>query len=104
MGLENTDFVPSNSEPIEDESTNFSTVVEQGKLLKIDLQNLFNSQHPEEVLKLRNYDVINWPEGVKMLWNRWRGKDIKKIRENMHKFIFVKRPSSMKLVNMVGID
>ena len=104
MAQANTDFIPSNSEPIEDESMNFSTVGEQIKLLKIDLQKLFNSQHPDEVLKLKNYDVINWPEGVKMLWNRWRRMDIEKIRENMHSFIFVKRSSSINLVNMAGID
>lgn len=105
MGLESTDFVPSNSEPKHDVSMNFTTVENPRKILKNELQNIFNSQHPDEVLKLRNYDVINWPEGIRMLNEKnWSLKEIEKIRENMHKFIFVKRTSVLTKAMELGID
>ena len=49
MGLQISDFLPSNSEPNQNESINLTDAIEQGKLLKIDLQKIFHTQHPNKV-------------------------------------------------------
>ena len=104
MGLQISDFLPSNSKPNQGETTKLKTVHEERRILRNELKNLFNTQHPKKAFLLTYYTVINWPEGVPTHRHLWRKHEIIKIRENMHRFIFVKRNLSMKTAKVNGID
>ena len=79
-------------------------ISELRKTLKAELNNLIKAQHPDETLKLRDYEIRDWPEGISFTSNHWSRKEIKKIREKMHEFVFMKRPESLSVSAELGID
>ena len=66
-------------------------IYELRSIIKADLNALFKAQHPNDELKMRQYDVINWPEYVGLNSTKWNRNDIKILCETMDKFVFVKR-------------
>lgn len=84
-------------------SQRVSRLAEQLKMAKLELKNAFKAQHPDEEFKWRNYEIQNWPEGVGMLPDRWGKEDIRKIRENIHRFVFVKRLEAISRSSQLGI-
>lgn len=61
------------------------------KALKADLKSLFYAQHPNEKYSLRQFDIVNWPEGIDLLSKTWRKREMETIREMMQEFVFKKR-------------
>lgn len=43
------------------------------------------------MFNMKHYEILNWPEGVSPFQKFWQMKDIKRIRENIYKLVFVKR-------------
>ena len=80
------------------------TIYDLRKKMNADLQNLFEVQYPGKIYKRREYEIQNWPEGVCITPDRWRRKEIEKIRENMHEFVFVKRPETFSISSESGLD
>ena len=79
-------------------------ICELRKTLKAELNNLFKAQHPDETFKLRDYEIRDWPEGISFTSNHWSRKEIRRIREKMHEFVFLKRPESLSISAELGID
>lgn len=72
--------------------------------LRKELENKFNSQHPEAKYSLRNYTVKNWPDGVDMFKAMWNRQEITAIRAKMDDFIFVKREVPYNLKTEFGLN
>ena len=77
---------------------------EQQKMVKSELIAIFNAQHPNEVFNMRNYKVLNWPEGLDIVPKNWRKSDIKRIRENIHTFVFEKLSATISKASQYGLD
>ena len=92
------------SQPNCEESINLERVHEKRRMLKMDLKKLFRSQNPNERLVYRNYEILNWPEGVGNIWDCWSKSGIEKIRENMHKYVFKKRPKPFSMTMEFGLE
>ena len=103
-GFEGIDSQALKSQPIRQDSMNFENICAKRKLLKMELRKLFESQHPDEELVYRNYEILNWPEGVGNIWDYWSRSEIEKIRGNMDKFIFKKRSKPFSMAMELGFD
>lgn len=96
------DFSSAHQSPIE--SIHLKDIKEQRKMLKNQLTEIFKVQFPNEVLKMRNYIIHNWPEGVSIVPTQWSRWDIKRIQENINDFVFLKRLEPFSMSSEFGMD
>ena len=63
-----------------------------------EIMKIFLSQHPDkefESTTLKEYDILNWPDGVSKFPNCWRETEIEKIVKKIHELLFVKRSGKL---------
>ena len=86
------------------ESTQKEYLRDQRNAIKTELENIFKLQHPTEVFQMRKYEILSWPDGISKVMSNWWMKDIRRIRENKHNFVFIKRAEKLTTSSEFGFD
>ena len=69
-----------------------SSARDRSKQLKLELQELFNKQHPDQLYNLKKFRILNWPLEVNLFKSYWTKKEMNIIRRKMNEFKFVPMP------------
>lgn len=86
------DEIRKNALKIDPKDTNNpNTLIFKNKSLRYELDRIFKKSFPGNKLSLRRYEVLNWPESVPLLKNKWSHEELELIRSHSKRFRFSKR-------------